>query len=133
MSAVEPMIVPGSGGFLHLADKTPCGVQYSIDNWTTLGEAFRFCYNHQPRILALYEIGDMVLFDRECHALIRMQDEPMALSVVATEIGTSIRAMKISACRLRHYGLIAYDGEATEASELSISEQGREVARQLSA
>ena len=133
MSAVEPMIVPGHGGFLHLAHRTPCGVQYSIENWTTLGEAFRFCYNHQPRIQASYEIGAMVLFDRECHALIRMQDEPMALSVVATKIRTSVRAMKMSACRLRHYGLIAYDGEATEASELSMSEQGREVARQLSA
>jgi hypothetical protein len=133
MSAVEAMIVPGSGGFLHLADKTPYGVQYSIENWTTLGEAFRFCYNHQPRIQASYEIGAMVLFDRECHALIRMRDEPMALSVVATEIGASIRAMQISVSRLRHYGLIAYDGEATEASELPMSEQGREVAHQLSA
>jgi len=127
------MIVPGSGGFLHLADKTPCGLQYSIENWTTLGEAFRFCYNHQPRIQASYEIGAMVWFDRECHALIRMRDEPMALSVGATKIKTSVRAMKMSACRLRHYGLIAYDGEAAAASELSMSEQGKEVARQLSA
>jgi hypothetical protein len=40
--------------------------------------------------------------------------------------------MKMSADRLRHLGLIAYGGEASSASELSMTERGREVVRSLS-
>ena len=74
----------------------------------------------------------MVLRNRECRALIRMRDEPMALFAVALEIGTSIRARKLSACRLCHYGLIAYDGEEDTASELAMTERGLQVASALS-
>jgi hypothetical protein len=132
MSRGKPIIIAGSGGFLHLAHQTPHGVQYMIDNWTSVGEAFRFCCNQQPRIRASYEIGDMVLLDRECQALVRMQGETMPLSAVALEIGTSIRAMKMSASRLRAFDLIAYDGEATTDSELSMTERGRDAAHALS-
>jgi hypothetical protein len=127
----KTMIVPGAGGFLYLAHRTPYGMQYTIDNFTTLGEARAFCYHHAPRTKASCEIDGILLLERECLALIKLQEEEATLSDVATAIDTSIRAVKISADRLRHLGLIAYDGDASSASELSMTERGREVARSL--
>jgi hypothetical protein len=132
MTQGQPMIVSGAGGFLYIAHKTPFGTQYTIDNFTTLSEARAFCYHHTPRIRASCEIDGILLLEREFWALIKLHEEQAKLSDVADAINTSIRAMKMSADRLRHLDLIAYDGEAAGASELVMTERGREVAWALS-
>src|SRR4051794_38114507 len=123
MSHGNPVIVSGAGGFLYLAHRMPYGMQYTIDNFTTLGEARAFCYHHTPQIRTSYEVDGILLLDRECLALIKLEKEEATLSDVASAINTSIRAMKMSADRLRHLGLIAYNGDASSTSELSMTER----------
>jgi hypothetical protein len=132
MSHGNTVIVSSAGGFLYLAHRMPYGMQYTIDNFTTLGEARAFCYHHTPQIRASCEIDGILLLERECLALIKLREEQATLLDVANVINTSIRAMKMSADRLRHLGLIAYDGDASSTSELSMTERGREVTRSLS-
>src|SRR3954469_8970114 len=98
------MIVPGAGGFLYLAHKMPYGMQYTIDNFTSVSEARAFCYHHTPQIKASCEIDGILLLERECLALIKLQEEQTTLSDVANVINTSITALKMSAGRLRHLG-----------------------------
>lgn len=102
MSLGKPMTVSSSGVFLYRAHKAP------------------------------YEIDGILLVERECQALMMLNNKPATLSDVVKAINTSIRAMKMSADRLRHLGLIDYSGDAESTSELSMTARGRNIARALS-